>query len=51
MSLQIASEVFRSKDLTAGGGAPGEFGVAVIASSPVLRMALNRYSLTPAVFA
>ena len=47
MSLQVASEVFRSKDMTAGGGAPGEFAEAFIASSGLLRAALDRYRRDP----
>jgi hypothetical protein len=47
MSLQVASEVFRSKDLQAGGGAPGEFAVSVISSSPFMRQALQSYCRRP----
>jgi hypothetical protein len=43
MTLQVAAEVFRSKDAPGGGGAPGEFAVAVITSSPMIRMALDSY--------
>jgi hypothetical protein len=47
MSLQVASEVFRSKDLQGGGAAPGEFAVSVISSSPFMRQALQSYCKTP----
>jgi hypothetical protein len=47
MSLQVASEIFRSKDMTSGGGAPGEFAVALITSSPLLRQAADRYVKYP----
>ena len=47
MSLQVASEVFRSKDLQAGGAVPGEFAVTVISSSPFMRQALQAYCKSP----
>lgn len=46
-SLQVGAEIFRSKDMAAGGGAPGEFASAVIASSPLLRGALSTYCRNP----
>jgi hypothetical protein len=46
-ALQVASEVFRSKDAPTGGGAPGEFAVAVITQSPLLRQSLNSYCKNP----
>lgn len=47
MSLHVASEVFRSKDAPTGGGAPGEFAVAVITQSPLLRQSLSSYCKRP----
>ncbi len=47
MSLQVAAEVFRSKDMAAGGGAPGEFATSVITSSPLLSGSLSAYCRTP----
>lgn len=43
MTLQVAAELFRGKDAPTGGGAPGEFAVAVITGSPLLRQMLDRY--------
>lgn len=47
MSLSVAAEIFRSKDAPTGGGAPGEFAVAVISASPMIRAMLDAYRRTP----
>ena len=47
MSLSVAAEIFRSKDAPTGGGAPGEFAVAVISASPMIRAMLDAYRKTP----
>lgn len=47
MTLTVAAEVFRSKDAPGGGGAPGEFAVAVISASPMVRQALEVYRRNP----
>lgn len=43
MSLQVAAEIFRSKDAPTGGGVPGDFAVAVITASPMVRAMLDAY--------
>lgn len=47
MCLQVAAEIFRSKDAPTGGGMPGDFAEAVIASSALLRASLDRYCRYP----
>jgi hypothetical protein len=47
MTLQVAAELFRGKDAPTGGGAPGEFAVAVITGNPLLRQMLDRYCRNP----
>lgn len=46
-ALQVAAEIFRSKDAPTGGGGPGEFATAVITSSPLLRQTLDAYRRAP----
>jgi hypothetical protein len=47
MALQVAAEIFRSKDAPTGGGLPGDFAETVIASSALLRGSLDRYCRYP----
>jgi hypothetical protein len=47
VTLTVASEVFRMKDVPGGSSVPGEFAVAVIEATPLLREALNTYRRYP----
>jgi hypothetical protein len=47
VTLAVAAEVFRMKDVPGGSSVPGEFAVAVIEATPLLREALNTYRRNP----
>lgn len=43
MTLTLAAELFRTKDVPGGSSVPGEFAVAVIQASPLIRQSLATY--------
>ena len=47
VTLAVAAEVFRMKDVPGGSSVPGEFAVAVIEATPLLREALGTYRRYP----